>query len=82
MQRSTWPPLVGRTRPLKTKEWFVVNMELANTGFGEWGCGVDADGVYREEHCHPVVNGRGSDEERPGGLAGAGAKALKPSASA
>ncbi|MBL1101803.1 DUF6924 domain-containing protein [Streptomyces coffeae] len=29
---------------------FVVNMELANTSFGGWGCGVDADGVYREEH--------------------------------
>ncbi|WP_406486435.1 DUF6924 domain-containing protein [Streptomyces sp. NBC_01563] len=29
---------------------FVVNLELANTGFGEWGRGVDADGVYREEH--------------------------------
>ncbi|MEU9126308.1 hypothetical protein AB0C96_42015 [Streptomyces sp. NPDC048506] len=29
---------------------FVVNMELANTSFGEWGCGVDVDGVYREGH--------------------------------
>ncbi|MDX2824559.1 hypothetical protein PV416_26540 [Streptomyces ipomoeae] len=29
---------------------FVVNMELANTSFGEWSRGVDADGVYREEH--------------------------------
>ncbi|MFJ2590789.1 DUF6924 domain-containing protein [Streptomyces sp. NPDC087538] len=29
---------------------FVVNLELANTGFGDWGRGVDADGVYREEH--------------------------------
>ncbi|MFF8942288.1 DUF6924 domain-containing protein [Streptomyces sp. NPDC014864] len=29
---------------------FVVNMELANTSFGDWGRGVDADGVYREEH--------------------------------
>ncbi|WP_326695771.1 DUF6924 domain-containing protein [Streptomyces sp. NBC_01766] len=29
---------------------FVVNTQLANTSFGEWGCGVDADGVYREEH--------------------------------
>ncbi|WP_328401193.1 DUF6924 domain-containing protein [Nocardia sp. NBC_00403] len=29
---------------------FVANMELANTSFGGWGCGVDADGVYREEH--------------------------------
>ncbi|MFD7499015.1 DUF6924 domain-containing protein [Streptomyces sp. NPDC059832] len=29
---------------------FVVNLELANTSFGEWGRGVDTDGVYREEH--------------------------------
>ncbi|TVL87378.1 DUF6924 domain-containing protein [Streptomyces sp. SAJ15] len=29
---------------------FLVNMELANTSFGDWGCGVDADGVYRKEH--------------------------------
>ncbi|MGY1869424.1 DUF6924 domain-containing protein [Nocardia abscessus] len=29
---------------------FVVNMELANTSFGEWSCGVDANGIYREEH--------------------------------
>ncbi|MBH1935823.1 hypothetical protein I5Q34_16365 [Streptomyces sp. AV19] len=29
---------------------FVVNMELANTSFGEWGRGVDFDGVYRQEH--------------------------------
>ncbi|WP_327730236.1 hypothetical protein OG250_33405 [Streptomyces sp. NBC_00487] len=29
---------------------FVVNMELANTSFGEWSGGVDTDGVYREEH--------------------------------
>lgn len=29
---------------------FVVNMELANTSFGEWGSGVDTDGVYRGEH--------------------------------
>ncbi|UXY27385.1 DUF6924 domain-containing protein [Streptomyces sp. HUAS TT20] len=29
---------------------FVVNMELANTSFGAWGDGVDADGIYREEH--------------------------------
>ncbi|MFJ3338507.1 DUF6924 domain-containing protein [Streptomyces sp. NPDC086766] len=29
---------------------FVVNMELANTSFGDWSRGVDADGVYREEH--------------------------------
>ncbi|MFF8593023.1 DUF6924 domain-containing protein [Streptomyces sp. NPDC015220] len=30
---------------------FVVNMEPANTSFGDWGSGVDADGVCREEHC-------------------------------
>ncbi|MFJ1551531.1 DUF6924 domain-containing protein [Streptomyces sp. NPDC088246] len=29
--------------------FLVVNSELANTSFGEWGCGVEADGVYREE---------------------------------
>ncbi|WP_157228773.1 DUF6924 domain-containing protein [Nocardia brevicatena] len=29
---------------------FVVNMELANTSFDEWGHDVDADGVYRGEH--------------------------------
>ncbi|WP_045563425.1 DUF6924 domain-containing protein [Streptomyces sp. FxanaA7] len=29
---------------------FVANMELANTGFGEWGQGVDTDGVYRAAH--------------------------------
>ncbi|MDG5804305.1 hypothetical protein P9869_16855 [Streptomyces ossamyceticus] len=29
---------------------FVDNMELANTDFGEWAAGVEADGVYREEH--------------------------------
>ncbi|MEV6839063.1 hypothetical protein AB0N17_31910 [Streptomyces sp. NPDC051133] len=29
---------------------FLVNMQLANTSFGDWGRGVDADGVYREEH--------------------------------
>ncbi|WP_411081032.1 DUF6924 domain-containing protein [Streptomyces sp. cmx-18-6] len=29
---------------------FVVNLELANTSFGDWASGVDADGVYREEH--------------------------------
>ncbi|WP_129305647.1 hypothetical protein [Streptomyces sp. L2] len=29
---------------------FVVNLELGNTGFGDWGAGVEADGVYREEH--------------------------------
>ncbi|MFF6786159.1 DUF6924 domain-containing protein [Streptomyces sp. NPDC012510] len=29
---------------------FVVNMELANTNFGEWSGGVDTDGVYRAEH--------------------------------
>ncbi|MEV6750524.1 hypothetical protein AB0N21_40470 [Streptomyces sp. NPDC051080] len=28
----------------------LVNLELANTSFGDWGRGVDADGVYREEH--------------------------------
>ncbi|MFF7838738.1 DUF6924 domain-containing protein [Streptomyces ossamyceticus] len=29
---------------------FVDNMELANTYFSEWAGGVEADGVYREEH--------------------------------
>ncbi|MEU8029754.1 hypothetical protein AB0C13_14155 [Streptomyces sp. NPDC049099] len=29
---------------------FVVNMELANTSFAEWGRGADPDGVYRKEH--------------------------------
>ncbi|MCX5115337.1 hypothetical protein OOK13_44310 [Streptomyces sp. NBC_00378] len=28
----------------------LVNLELANTSFGDWGRSVDADGVYREEH--------------------------------
>ncbi|QKW48272.1 DUF6924 domain-containing protein [Streptomyces buecherae] len=28
----------------------VVNMELSNTDFREWVQGVDADGIYREEH--------------------------------
>ena len=29
---------------------FVANMELGNTSFGDWGHGVDNDGVYRKEH--------------------------------
>ncbi|WP_371790419.1 hypothetical protein OG285_06065 [Streptomyces sp. NBC_01471] len=29
---------------------FVVNIELGNTGFGDWSRGADADGIYREEH--------------------------------
>lgn len=34
---------------------FVVNMELANTGFGDWSSGADADGVHRAACCAAVA---------------------------